>query len=103
MEKGRRSPVQSRSAHLLRKASPTHRDANNESTEALAQVYDEAMSQMRPKYGHWVIFEHCMPFNVSRTYDEAKGLDHPRIWTAERDVEMWKALEHGASAKSGEI
>ena len=20
--------------------------------------------QMRPKYGHWVIFEHCMPFDV---------------------------------------
>jgi glyoxylase-like metal-dependent hydrolase (beta-lactamase superfamily II) len=69
----------------------------------LKQVYDEAMGAMRPKYGHWVIFEHCMPFNVSRAYDEAKGLDHPRIWTAERDVEMWKALEHGASAKSGEI
>ena len=48
---------------------------------------------MRPKYGHWVIFEHCMPFDVSRAYDEAKGLDRPRIWTAERDVEMWRALE----------
>ena len=24
---------------------------------------------------------------------EAKGLDHPRIWTAERDTEMWAALE----------
>ena len=29
----------------------------------------------------------------SRAYDEAKGLDHPRIWTAERDIEMWSALE----------
>ena len=53
------------------------------------------MGAMRPKYGHWVIFEHCMPFNVSRAYDEAKGLDHPRIWTAERDVAMWKSLEDG--------
>ena len=34
-----------------------------------------------------------VPFNVSRAYDEAKGLDHPRIWTAERDMEMWSALE----------
>ena len=68
----------------------------------LKQVYDEAMGAMRPKYGHWVIFEHCMPFNVSRAYDEAKGLDHPRIWTAERDVEMWKSLEHGAAAKSAD-
>ena len=59
----------------------------------MKQVYDDAMSAMRPKYGKWVIFDHCMPFNVSRAYDEAKGLDNPRIWTAERDVAMWKALE----------
>jgi glyoxylase-like metal-dependent hydrolase (beta-lactamase superfamily II) len=70
---------------------------------SLKQVYDTAMSRLRPKYGHWVIFEHCMPFNVSRAYDEAKGIDTPRIWTAERDVEMWKALEQGATAKSAEI
>jgi len=68
----------------------------------LKQVYDEAIASMRPKYGAWVIFDHCMPFNVSRAYDEAKGLDHPRIWTAERDVEMWQALEHGAG-RSGEL
>jgi len=60
---------------------------------SLKQVYDDAMAFMRPRYGKWVIFEHCMPFNVSRAYDEAKGLDHPRIWTAERDIEMWSALE----------
>ncbi|UFN47238.1 MBL fold metallo-hydrolase [Roseomonas sp. OT10] len=70
---------------------------------SLKQVYDEAMSAMRPKYGHWVIFEHCMPFDVSRAYDEAKGIDHPRIWTAERDVEMWRALEHGTEMKSAEL
>jgi glyoxylase-like metal-dependent hydrolase (beta-lactamase superfamily II) len=69
---------------------------------SLKQVYDDAMASMRPKYGAWVIFEHCMPFNVSRAYDEAKGLDHPRIWTAERDVEMWQALEHGV-ARTGEL
>lgn len=59
----------------------------------LKTVYGRAMTEMRPKYGHWVIFEHCMPFDVSRAYDEAKGIDHPRIWTAERDMEMWRALE----------
>jgi len=68
----------------------------------LKQVYDEAMAAMRPKYGHWVIFEHCMPFNVTRAWDEARGLDRPRIWTAERDVEMWQALERGAPMKSAE-
>jgi len=69
----------------------------------LGATYRAAMDAMRPKYGHWVIFEHCMPFNVSRAYDEAKGLDHPRIWTAERDVAMWRALEHGTPMKSAEI
>ncbi len=69
----------------------------------LKQVYDEAMAAMRPKYGHWVIFEHCMPFDVSRAYDEAKGIDHPRIWTAERDLEMWRALEQGGGMQSAEI
>jgi hypothetical protein len=49
-----------------------------------------------------VIFEHCMPFNVSRAYDEAKGLDRPRIWTAERDLEMWRALERGEAANPAE-
>lgn len=67
----------------------------------LHAIYEEAMARMRPEFGHWVIFDHCMPFNVSRAYDEAKGHDTPRIWTAERDVEMWKALEN--KARSGEI
>mgnify|MGYP001355645129 CR=1 FL=1 len=62
--------------------------------ETLKQAYDGAMAALQPRYGNWVIFEHCMPFDVSRAYDEAKGIDHPRIWTAERDIEMWKALEN---------
>ena len=55
------------------------------------------MAFLRPKYGHWVIFEHCMPFDVARAFDEAKGIDHPRIWTAERDLEMWRALQQRRS------
>ncbi len=69
----------------------------------LYSTYQEAMETMRPKYGHWVIFEHCMPFDVSRAYDEAKGLDRPQIWTAERDMQMWKALESQQPMKSAEI
>ena len=64
-----------------------------EAGDSLKQSYDKAMAALQPRYGNWVIFEHCMPFDVSRAYDEAKGLDHPRIWTAERDIEMWAALE----------
>jgi len=67
----------------------------------LHAIYEEAMEKMRPEFGHWVIFDHCMPFNVSRAFDEASGHDTPRIWTAERDIEMWKALE--GRAKSGEL
>jgi glyoxylase-like metal-dependent hydrolase (beta-lactamase superfamily II) len=65
---------------------------------ALPQIYAETMAALRPTYGQWVIFEHCMPFNVSRAVDEARGLDTPRIWTAERDREMWQALERGGAA-----
>ena len=64
--------------------------------QPLKQVYDTALAELRPKYGHWVIFDHCMPFDVSRAYDEANGIDNPRIWTAERDIEMWRALESAA-------
>lgn len=48
---------------------------------------------MDPVFGHVFIYEHCLPFDVSRAYDEAKGIKNPRIWTAERDKEMWNALQ----------
>jgi len=59
----------------------------------LRSVYRETYDELKPKYGHWVIFDHCMPFDVSRAYDLAKGHADPRIWTAQRDQEMWQALE----------
>src|SRR5512137_2686867 len=59
----------------------------------LNAVYKDTFAKLKPKYGHWVIFDHCMPFDVTRAYDEATQYCDPRIWTAERDVEMWKALE----------
>jgi hypothetical protein len=48
---------------------------------------------MDPVFGHVFIYEHCLPFDVTRAYDEASGIKNPRIWTAERDIEMWKALQ----------
>jgi glyoxylase-like metal-dependent hydrolase (beta-lactamase superfamily II) len=59
----------------------------------LNAVYKDTYAALKPKYGHWVIFDHCMPFDVTRCYDEATQYADPRIWTAERDIEMWKALE----------
>ena len=48
---------------------------------------------MDPVFGQVFIYEHCLPFDVSRAYDEAKGIKNPRIWTAQRDQEMWAALQ----------
>lgn len=67
--------------------------AGARSGKDLNTVYRETMDKLRPKYGHWVIFDHCMPFDVTRCYDEATQYTDPRIWTAERDVQMWKTLE----------
>jgi glyoxylase-like metal-dependent hydrolase (beta-lactamase superfamily II) len=67
--------------------------ASADAGQSLKQAYDAAMTALQPRYGNWALFEHCMPFDVSRAYDEAKGLDHPRIWTPERDLETWAALE----------
>ncbi len=50
---------------------------------------------MDPKFASFAIYEHCLPFNVSRAFDEASGIDDPVIWTAERDQEMWAALQGG--------
>ena len=59
---------------------------------SLKETYDAARRVMDPKFSSFAIYEHCMPFNVSRAYDEAKGISHPVIWTAARDRAMWAAL-----------
>ena len=60
---------------------------------SLKQVYAATRLKMDPTYGRYPIYEHCMPFDVSRAYDEASGIAHPRIWTARRDIEMWKSID----------
>ena len=50
---------------------------------------------MDPKFSSFAIYEHCLPFNVSRAFDEASGIDDPVIWTDKRDQEMWAALQGG--------
>ncbi len=59
----------------------------------LRKVYEETFARLQPKYGEWVIFNHCMPFDVTRAYDEATHYPDPRVWTAERDRQMWQTLE----------
>jgi glyoxylase-like metal-dependent hydrolase (beta-lactamase superfamily II) len=59
----------------------------------LNAIYKDTFAALKPGFGDWVIFDHCMPFDVTRAYDEATGYPDPRIWTAERDREMWQTLE----------
>jgi len=59
----------------------------------LRSIYKDTHAALKPKYGQWVIFDHCMPFDVTRALDEATAHPDPRIWTAERDKAMWNALE----------
>jgi glyoxylase-like metal-dependent hydrolase (beta-lactamase superfamily II) len=60
---------------------------------SLKEAWDAVRAMCDPKFASYAIYEHCLPFNVARAYDEALGMDSPRIWTAERDVQMWNALQ----------
>jgi glyoxylase-like metal-dependent hydrolase (beta-lactamase superfamily II) len=59
---------------------------------SLKDAFERVHAELAPRYAGFPIFEHCMPFNVQRTWDELDGIDHPRIWTAQRDREVWDAL-----------
>ena len=59
----------------------------------LNAVYKDTFAKLKPKYGHWVIFDPGMPCDVTRCYAEATRYPDPRSWTAERDVAMGQALE----------
>lgn len=60
---------------------------------SLKDAWDAVRAECDPKFADYAIYEHCLPFNVARAFDEAKGIDTPRIWTAERDRQMWDALQ----------
>jgi len=60
---------------------------------SLKEAWDACRAECDPKFASYAIYEHCLPFNVARAYDEALGVDTPRIWTAARDREMWHALQ----------
>jgi glyoxylase-like metal-dependent hydrolase (beta-lactamase superfamily II) len=56
------------------------------------EAYRLTHDRLAPRYGGFPIFEHTMPFNVQRAWDELDGIDHPRIWTVERDRAVWDEL-----------
>ncbi len=59
----------------------------------LKEAWDAVRAECDPKFSDYAIYEHCLPFNVARAFDEARGIDNPRIWTAERDQQMWADLQ----------
>jgi glyoxylase-like metal-dependent hydrolase (beta-lactamase superfamily II) len=60
---------------------------------SLKDAWDAVRDACDPKFKDYAIYEHCLPFNVARAYDEARGIDTPRVWTAQRDQEMWQQLQ----------
>ncbi|MBB6547957.1 MBL fold metallo-hydrolase [Nonomuraea rubra] len=60
---------------------------------SLKEAFERTHRALEPRYGRWPIFEHCLPFNVSRLWDELHGVERPRVWTAERDRQVWDELQ----------
>jgi glyoxylase-like metal-dependent hydrolase (beta-lactamase superfamily II) len=59
----------------------------------LKEAFEAAHAALVDEYGRWPIFEHCLPFDVSRLWDELSGIERPVIWTAQRDREVWDQLQ----------
>jgi glyoxylase-like metal-dependent hydrolase (beta-lactamase superfamily II) len=59
----------------------------------LRDAFDAARVALEPRFGDWWIFEHCLPFNVARAWDEANGIAEPQVWTAEKDAAVWTELQ----------
>ena len=60
--------------------------------ERLKGCFARAEAAMTPRFGTWPVFQHVLPFDVSRAYDELRGIEHPVVWTAERDRALWQTL-----------
>ena len=90
-------------SEMVNKALDSTKDFVTSTYRSVAQValrggsLKDAMAACRatcdPKFADYAIYEHCLPFNVARAYDEAQDIDTPRIWTAERDAKMWEDLQ----------
>lgn len=73
---------------MIEKVGEVHRAGGT-----LKEAFEATHELLAPKFGQWPIFEHCLPFDVQRLWDEMDGIDWPRIWTAERDLEVWDKLQ----------
>jgi glyoxylase-like metal-dependent hydrolase (beta-lactamase superfamily II) len=59
----------------------------------LTDAFRATHEALAPRFGDWPIFEHCLPFDVQRLWDELDGIERPVIWTAERDRQVWEELQ----------
>ncbi|WP_091674491.1 MBL fold metallo-hydrolase [Amycolatopsis marina] len=75
---------------MIREVGAVHRAGGT-----LKEAFEATHSALSGTYGHWPIFEHCLPFDVSRLWDELSGIERPVIWTAARDREVWDQLQGG--------
>ncbi|MFK7964852.1 MAG: MBL fold metallo-hydrolase [Burkholderiaceae bacterium] len=71
-----------------------HVEAVHKRGGTLKEAFEATHAALEPTFGKWPIFEHCLPFNVQRLWDEYDGIDWPRIWTMERDREVWDQLQN---------
>lgn len=60
---------------------------------SLKDAFDACHAALSPTFGAWPIFEHCLPFDVARLWEELDGVERPTIWTAQRDREIWDQLQ----------
>ncbi len=73
---------------MIDNVGPVHRAGGT-----LKEAFEATHAALAPDFGQWPIFEHCLPFDVQRLWDEFDGIETPRIWTAERDREVWAKLQ----------
>ncbi|MDQ3359077.1 MAG: MBL fold metallo-hydrolase [Actinomycetota bacterium] len=73
---------------LLEEVGAIHRDGGS-----LKDAFSAAHAALVEQYGRWPIFEHCLPFDVARAWDELSGVERPVIWTADRDRLVWDQLQ----------
>ena len=60
--------------------------------EGLRACFERAQQAMVPRFGDWPVFQHVLPFDVARAFEELQGTEHPTVWTAERDRQLWDIL-----------
>lgn len=70
-----------------------HTGAVHRRCGTLKEAFEACHAALEPKFGRWPIFEHCLPFDVKRLWDEMDGKDWPEIWTMELDRKVWDQLQ----------